>query len=392
ISSYPLDEAKEYIRNLARLRMNYITFHSYPGQWVSYKYKDFEHKAGNFFYGEQDLVPKDPSIKKLMRNDSIYCIPSIEPYWNNLQKRSQMAIQWLNSVMAEAKKVGLKINFSFELREPGLDYAQTTFKAILNEYPLVDGVAFITEEDAPNYIDQVENDVKCAEAIKKHLNGRRIQLTTGIYNTTERELKKGFEILRNTPEDIRLSVLPAHGARMVVKNLSELPFTSADINRTMIYSWIQFDGLMYLQQNPIEGIRSLIAENLKINSGKPLYGICWNHWQNYENRTAAKYASEAMIEGPSPKDSFYDSFATRLGIVDFDMYSKAMNKLDETDNFCRDSLFNIGFCPNKYWLQKSGLSSYGWYKREFFFQLFAVIMLLKATCSNVLQKQKASQQ
>ncbi|GHT71930.1 hypothetical protein AGMMS50239_41240 [Bacteroidia bacterium] len=33
ISSYPLNEAKEYIRNLARLRFNFITFHSYPGHW-----------------------------------------------------------------------------------------------------------------------------------------------------------------------------------------------------------------------------------------------------------------------------------------------------------------------------------------------------------------------
>jgi hypothetical protein len=33
ISSYPLEEAKAYIRNLARLRMNTVTFHSYPGQW-----------------------------------------------------------------------------------------------------------------------------------------------------------------------------------------------------------------------------------------------------------------------------------------------------------------------------------------------------------------------
>ncbi len=364
ISSYPLDEAKEYIRNLARLRMNYITFHSYPGQWVSYKYKDVEHLAGNFFYGEQDLVPTDSSLKKLIRNDSIYCIPSIEPFWNNMQKRSQMAIQWLNAVMAEAKKVGLQVNFSYELREPGLDYAQTAFNAILNEYPLIDGIEFITEEDAPNYIAQVENDIKCAETIKKHLNGRRIQFTTGIYNTTESELKKGFEILRNTPEDISLSVLPAHGARMVVKNLSEIPLTSDDINRTMIYSWIQFDGLMYMQQNPVEGIRRLLDETLTITGGKPIYGICWNHWQNYENRTAARYASEAMIEGPIVKESFYDSFAKRLGIVDSSMYSIAMNKLDEADNFCRDSLFNIGFCPNKYWLTNSGLSLYGRYKKE----------------------------
>jgi len=38
ISSYPVEEACEYIRNLARMRMNYITFHSYPGQWYSYIY------------------------------------------------------------------------------------------------------------------------------------------------------------------------------------------------------------------------------------------------------------------------------------------------------------------------------------------------------------------
>ena len=33
VSSYTLKEAKEYIRSLARMRYNAITFHSYPGQW-----------------------------------------------------------------------------------------------------------------------------------------------------------------------------------------------------------------------------------------------------------------------------------------------------------------------------------------------------------------------
>ena len=33
VSSYSLFEAKEYIRSLARMRYNAITFHSYPGQW-----------------------------------------------------------------------------------------------------------------------------------------------------------------------------------------------------------------------------------------------------------------------------------------------------------------------------------------------------------------------
>jgi len=365
ISSYPLDEAKEYIRNLARLRMNYITFHSYPGQWFSYKYKGTEHLAGNFFYGEQDVVPKDTTLKKLIRNDSIYCIPAIEPYWNDLQKRSQMAIQWLNAVMAEAKRVGLTVNFSYELRVPGIDYAKTTCDAILKEYPLIDGIEFITEEDARNYLDQIKNDVNCVKELKGYLRERNIQISTGVYITSAKELKEGFDYLRSiAPPDLHLTVLPAHGARMVAKNLKGIPFTSDDINRTMIYSWIQFDGLMYLQQNPVVGIRSLIADNLKINHNKPLYGICWNHWQNYENRTAARYASEAMIEGPIPVRTFYESQAKRLEIANSLKYASAMSKLDETDNFCRDSLFNIGFCPNNYWLKKPGLSLYGRYPKE----------------------------
>lgn len=38
VSSYPLAEAREYVRNLARLRFNHITFHSYPGQWYEYRH------------------------------------------------------------------------------------------------------------------------------------------------------------------------------------------------------------------------------------------------------------------------------------------------------------------------------------------------------------------
>ena len=365
ISSYPLEEVQEYIRNLARLRMNYITFHSYPRQWFAYKLNGNETLAGSFFYGEQDFVPKEEHLKKIIRNDSIYCIPAIEPYWNDPQKRSKMAIQWLNSVMAEAKRVGLTVNMSYELRETGMDYANATFNAVLEEYPLLDGIELISEEDIDTYVKQITNSIKCSEELKKRLNGRNIQITNGIYTTSSKELKDGFEILRNTTsKDICLSVLPAHGARMAVKNLSEIPLTSDDLKRTMIYSWIEFDGLMYLQQNPVEGIRMMIEENLKISGNKPLFGICWNHWRTYENRIAARYASEAMIDGPISSGAFYHSVAKRLGIGNAGMYASAMSKLDETDTYCRNNLFNIGFCPNGYWLKKPGLSLYGRYPED----------------------------
>jgi hypothetical protein len=360
ISSYPLEEAKEYIRNLARLRMNYITFHSYPGQWFSYNYKDNLTLAGNFFYGEKDFVPEEEHLKKAIRNDSIYCIPAIEPFYNNPQKKSQMAISWLNSVMAEAKRVGLTVNMSYELREYGIEYALATSKALLDEYPFIDGLELISEEDIGSYIEQIKNNINCSKEIRHNLNGRKLQLTNGIYNTTAGELKEGFEILRNnSPEDISISVLPAHGARMAVKNLSGIPLTSDDLKRTMIYSWVEFDGLMFLQQNPVEGIRMMIEENLKISGNKPLFGICWNHWRTYENRIALRYASEVMIKGPFSSQSFYLSLAKRLEIGNPVMYASAMQKLDDTDTFCRDNLFNIGFCPNGYWLKKTGLSLYG---------------------------------
>ena len=365
ISSYPLEEAQEYIRNLARLRMNYITFHSYPGQWFSYHYKGNKTLAGNFFYGEKDFVPKDTHLKKVIRNDSIYCIPAIEPFYNDPQKKSQLAINWLNGVMAEAKRVGLTVNMSYELREYGMDYALTTSKAILEEYPLIDGLELISEEDIGTYIDQIRNNIKCSEGLRKHFKGRKIQLTNGIYNTTAGELKEGFEILRNTTsEEIAISVLPAHGARMALKNLSAIPLTPGDLKRTMIYSWVEFDGLMYLQQNPVEGIRMMIEENLKISGNKPLFGICWNHWRTYENRIALRYASEAMIKGPISSQSFYHSVANRFEITDAGMYASAMTKLDDTDTFCRDNLFNIGFCPNGYWLKSTGLSLYGRFPKD----------------------------
>ena len=46
ISSYPLKDAEEYIRALARMRFNAITFHSYAGQWHGTKPGE---RAGHFF-------------------------------------------------------------------------------------------------------------------------------------------------------------------------------------------------------------------------------------------------------------------------------------------------------------------------------------------------------
>jgi len=82
LSAWSEKDAKEYIRNLARMRFNYITFHSYPGQWYEVHRKDTIEYAGNFFYGKNKrsfvdifidngsrfckfFVGKSPSFKRL---------------------------------------------------------------------------------------------------------------------------------------------------------------------------------------------------------------------------------------------------------------------------------------------------------------------------------------
>ena len=56
ISSYALKEAKEYIRSIARMRYNAITFHSYGGHWHVVKPGEAGEYAGHFFYGQTNPV------------------------------------------------------------------------------------------------------------------------------------------------------------------------------------------------------------------------------------------------------------------------------------------------------------------------------------------------
>ena len=134
----------------------------------------------------------------------------------------------------------------------------------------------------------------------------------------------------------------------------------------------------------------MIKENLKISANKPLYGICWNHWRTYENRIAIRYASEAMIYGPMPEKTFYYSLARRSGIANANKFTAAMNKLDQSDTFCRDSLFNIGFCWGGYWLGKKGLSLYGRYSRDNLLRAIDYFSEVKADLNSSVSKTRDS--
>jgi hypothetical protein len=361
ISSYPLEEAKAYIRNLARLRMNYITFHSYPGQWYPYSLKGGPTVAGNFFYGQRHSLPGDPELRKVVRNKAEFCIPEIEPFFDQPEEKSRRAMDWLRAVMAEAKRVGLTVNFSMELRETEPARSLAVCEAVLTSYPQIDAFELITQEDGDKPLPEIEYNARVASKLRETWTGpKSLEFTIGVYNTTPADVKAAFESMRRiVPPGMHLSVLPAHGARMAVRNLDGIPLNAEDLARTMLYSWVEFDGLMYLQQNPVEGIRRLIDYQRTLANGAPLYGVCWNHWRTAENRTAIGYAARAMLEGPVAADEFYRGYAAGLGIGNTGAYAEAMKELDEADDDARNNLFNIGFCFGGYWTPKAGISNYG---------------------------------
>ena len=363
ISSYPLSEAREYLRNVARLRMNLIEFHSY--EKIFYECPALQLAAGNFFYGQRHDVPAQPLFQNNIRNRQVFCVPEIEAVYDRPQERSQAAIQWLSALMRQARTCGLRIQFSFEPPGNTADDGLAACVAILASYPQIETLEMITPENQGRPEKTLARYLEIADTLKKRLGASCPGLAVGIYETG-RGLKDGLAFLRpRCPPDIALTVLPAHGARAVVDAVRSADFTAEDWGRTMVHSWVEFDGLMYLQQNSLVGTRQLLelARSALTNSQIP--AIAFYHWRTAENRTAIRYAALACLDARLYPDSFYQQYAEALGIGSAANYAKTMSDLDELDGFCRDRLFNIGFSFAGCWTAPKGLAwTRGWKKED----------------------------
>jgi hypothetical protein len=391
ISSYPLEEAKEYIRNLARLRFNHITFHSYGGQW----YEGAGELAGNYFYGQRHDLPDYPLLRSVLRNRRTYCIPEHEGLIDDAQANSKAAMAWLAALMDEAKRVGLHIQFSLELREPDMAESLATIDSTLKTYPRIDTLEIITEEtgmwastvsvdelrtlvqayflelhpdidvlladgqrDLAKLIVQIGHGVKVIQAL--HQSDRIQQsLALGVYCAVPADHKAVLALLqRYVPEGVEFTLLFDHGNRAVADNLSALDMPREDWRRTLVYSWIEFDGTVYLFQNALKGIDDLVRLATEKMGGEPVHGIALNHWRTAENQTTARYAAETLLNGVLERDDFYRAYADSLSIDRVDDYARAMNLLDDADSAARYDLPNVGFCYVGTW-GTTGLGYYG---------------------------------
>jgi hypothetical protein len=364
ISGYPLEEARAYIRDLARMRFNHITFHSYPDQW--YAVPSHKMLAGGYFYGQRYDLPDHPLIRRAVRNQNVFCIPENESYYDqpeNTVENSDYAIRWLHAVMREAKRVGLRVQFSFEPREGTVEETVTTAQAILSTYDgLIDVLEFISQEmgewgqalsadalrqaavdafgekilqvdsiqltDGKKELHRILHEVSTAVQAVKLLQAASKplpELAIGVYCTVPADHASVLAILQQyVPKGVNFTLLLNHGNRAVARNLHDLAMPRRDWDRMMIYSWIEFDGTMYLFQNATTGIYQLLQTAQNVYGADAVHAIAFNHWRTAENRTSARYAAEAVLRGAVAPADFYHTYAQSMAIGEEDRYAQAM--------------------------------------------------------------------
>ncbi len=399
ISAYPLKDAKEYIYNLARMRMNAITFHSYGGQWHVCNPGEGEY-AGNFFYGQRHPIPKDSPLASKLGNREVYCIPEAEMVYDNPKERDAYASYWLNELIAAAKEAYMTVTLSVEL--PSDDVAATTkmLKDVCDRYPRIDTLELISFEcgerceielTAENMTEQtrmllgdaaldengkLKNDpgfvpysygggIICLKRMLTALEHkadwmpkRGIDLRCGMYITNHDALRMLLPLMRSVlPKEVKMSFLAAHGACAVANSIAAMQLTNEDWQNTMIYSWAEFDGNMYIQQQASAGIYELLSQP-KTDS---IFGVCINHWRTAENMLALCYAADAAIKVEKP-EVFYQKFAAKIGVENAEMFVAACKGMSELDLYCRDNLFNVGFCYVGCWINRKGVTRVRKYK------------------------------
>ena len=126
-------------------------------------------------------------------------------------------------------------------------------------------------------------------------NGKRLpELKLGIYCSVTPYAEGAYRLARLALPDTKICLMSSHGSEGTAQALPAILKTPADLANTEIYSWIEFDGLMYLYQNSIGGNEKMMDW---LNGKGCVPSILFNHWRTAENRTSARYASEVTLSG-----------------------------------------------------------------------------------------------
>jgi hypothetical protein len=302
-----------------------------------------------------------------------------------------MAVNWLNEVIKEAKRVGMRVQFSFEPRNKSTNVDETIsiIQQIQQQYPLVDAIEMISEESGgwgpsntaeetkailtsffgnevlndtsiTSYIRPSQSDlgytygqmghfIKVLDVVKAK-NIKTVPLKIGIYATTQYCVPAYYLVNKYSPST-EIAILPAHGSANVAKKAPIVVTNESNWSKTTIYSWLEFDGMMYLQQNGIQGIYNLIKNKNSYSPEFRFNTIAFNHWRTAENKVTARYASLSTLYGAIEPSRFYEEYAKRSGIANPEAFASAMQMLQKAFDY---NTSNMAFAWMGYW--KNGIN------------------------------------
>lgn len=390
ISAYPLEAAEEYIRSLPRMQMNAITFHSYDEMW--------HRGAGRLFYGQGHPLSAAGKYRPLIHNRSMFFPPEGEAFLRDEKKLNDFAVERLRRLIAVARKAGLHVTVSMELsHDADTPEMIAAVKELLDNYPDMDCLEWISPEGGaggpgmtvdnaadvirsmfgdvaldqngrvtglgksipdqlPGALESIRRTVECLAHRDEIFDGRReIPIRAGLYITDGDALRVTKAVMdRVLPAEMPKVYLPGHGARYQCGLIRKMKFDAKDWQNTVIHSWAEFDGNMYLLQNCTEGLETLLNMIRDASASDQVYAFYVNHWRTAENAVCLAYAGDAMVHRTSGTD-FYRTFAMALGIP-AEPFAGVMGRLGALDTYNRDHIFNIGFCYLNCWIGPRGLS------------------------------------
>ncbi len=96
----------------------------------------------------------------------------------------------------------------------------------------------------------------------------------------------------------------------------------------------------------------------KLTDAESIHAVYFNHWRTEENRVAIAYSGKALLS-PVPVMDWYKNYAKSFGISS-EAFADAMYEAGELDIFCRNNMFNSGFCFLPCWTNPGGGSWMGW--------------------------------
>jgi hypothetical protein len=405
ISSYPQEEAREYLRRMVRMRFNMLAVHSYPNLWHEVHTGDSTEYAGNFFYNRPHEIPGLPLIRDNIRfNRRYFSIPEAEPVYDDRKARSRIATQWMFDLLSYAKSIGLRVHFSVEPRNRGdIGYILDNCRSAIVRYPMIDELEVITEElggwgnacsdstvrevirrqfgeaflqdtlvtrvirpqqtDLDNLLQQLGRNIRAVERMQADpwFRSWKVEMQLGIYCTLPDYAGVAYHLARTLMPGTVVNIMPGHGSVRTADHLARIRKDAHDLAMTGFLSWIEFDGLMFSQQNPIDGIEAMFRQLDTLRQGRQLHTVLYNHWRTAENALTADYAALSALSGPTDRLSFYRQRARSLGIRDSGRYIALMRRLEELDRICTNDLPNVGFCWIGAWLNGG---PYTWMDRK----------------------------